>query len=190
MAVTPLAGILIALAPETVLVFLGPAWTEAVPVFRALAVVAVSLPMNHLGSLILQSAGRADVILRWAPFSMAISLASIFLGMPWGLAGIAFGWALGGLVVRTPLFYLFISRSTHVRFWDMMFPVLDYAVPLTLLIVAGSYLRKVFTFESPVASLAVHGSFLCIGYLVYLFITGKHKILLEMVRQVKRAELS
>ncbi len=196
MLVTPLAAILLALAEETVSVFLGPTWMETVPIFRALAMVAAVLPMSYLGGIILQSSGRADVMMKWAPVTMGISVFSILAGMPWGLIGIASAWAIGAVAVRTPLFYLILSRTTAVTFRDLMYPVLFYAIPFAAIVLAGIRLRVVVHFTSPFLTLLVDGAALATGYGAFLFLTGKHRVILEVLRRsrenvftAKRAEV-
>lgn len=183
MAITPLAAISIALAPEIVAVFLGAAWMQAVPIFRALAIVALVLPMNHLGAIILQSSGRTDVMMKWAPVAMAISVLSIMVGMHWGLIGIANAWAIGMLAIRTPAFYLVISRSTQVSFRDMLSPLFSYALPFILLVLGGLALERRVPFTRPLWTLLVATAGLTTGYAAYLFVTGKHKLLAQLIHR-------
>lgn len=183
MAITPLAGISIALAPEVVAVFLGPEWMQVVPLFRTLAIVALALPMNYLGAIILQSSDRTDVMMKWSPVAMAISIASILVGLQWGLIGIATAWAFGALAVRTPVFYYIISRTTRVTFRDMLSPLLSYAIPFTLLAVSGEWLGRVIHLAHPLARLLVEGAILAFVYAAYLCLAGKHRIVTQWVRR-------
>lgn len=189
MVTIPITGILISLANETVIVFLGPSWMDAVPIFRALAIVAVAIPMNNLGAIILLSSGRTDILMRWAPISMTISIASILMGMPWGLTGIASAWAIGGLAVRTPLYYLLISRNSHVTFRDLISPVLWYAIPFLLILLAGNLLRPALRFDHPLCTLLIDGTILALGYGLFLLATGRHCLILDLLKTLRKESL-
>jgi PST family polysaccharide transporter len=182
MTVAPLVAAMIVFAQEMVLVFLGPAWLEAVPIFRALAVVALVLPMNYLGAIILQAAGRTDVMMKWAPVAMVISVASILVGMPWGLIGIATAWAFGVLVLRSPIFYFIISRTTPIALGDILAPLLTYALPCALLVLGGCWWGHTLPFKRPLWTLLVGGLILVASYVTYLCLIGKHKHIIALAR--------
>jgi len=182
MAITPLAAVSIVLSSEIVSIFLGDAWAEAASTFRTLAVVALVLPINYLGAIILQSSGRTDVMMKWAPVSMIISITSIFIGVPWGLIGIATAWAIGVITIRTPLFYLIISRSTKVSFFDVCYPVLFYSIPFLLLLAGGIGIRNILHSTSPVVNLLFISASLTACYSAFLYLTGKHRIIGKLAR--------
>lgn len=187
MTITPLTAMMIVLAEETVLVFMGPAWAGAVPIFRALAIVALAIPMSNLGGIILQSMGKTDVLMKWAPFSMLISVVSILVGMHWGLVGIAYAWAAGTVALRTPCFYVVISRSTPVRFGDLCFPILRHALPFVVMLAAGTLLHATIHFASHLLTLLANGTAMALGYGVYLLLTGQYKLLWTCVLRGKKA---
>jgi PST family polysaccharide transporter len=187
LTITPVTAILLVLAPETVRVLLGPAWMEAVPVFRGLALAAVALPVNYLCGIILQTCGRTDVLMRWSVVTMAISVISIVIGLRWGVVGVAYAWSAGVLLLRTPGFYLTVSRNTVVSFGDLLKPVLVYAFPFALLIGCGTLLRPALPLDPPWLFLFVHGALLAALYVLYLLARGRHRWLSELLQSLKPA---
>lgn len=181
MVIIPVAAILIVLARETVAVLLGPAWMGAVPVFRALALSAAVLPVNYLCGTILQAAGRTGVLMRWSAVTMSVSLVTVLAGLHWGIVGVACAWSAGVLLVRTPGFYLTVSRNTAVRFSDLARPVLAYALPFLLLIGAGVLLRRAVPPGRPLVTLLLHGATLGAVYAAYLLARGRHRWLREVL---------
>ena len=182
LAVTPLTAILLVLAPEAVHVLLGPAWLDAVPVFRGLAMAAIGLPVNYLCGIVLQSSGRTDVLMRWAFVAMVISILSILVGLSGGVVGVAYAWAGGVLLLRTPGFYLIVSRNTAVSFADLAMPVLTYAFPFALLVGCGVLLRCWMPLPHPAMTLVAHSSILLSLYAAYLLARGRHHWLLALWR--------
>jgi len=80
-------------APEAIRVLYGPKWERAVFVARVLCGVgALQAIGTTIGPLCL-SRGRPDVLLRWNLFFVPIVIASIALGLRWGIEGVALAYA-------------------------------------------------------------------------------------------------
>ena len=187
LTIIPVTAILLVLARETVLVLLGPAWVEAVPVFRGLAMAAIALPVNYLCGILLQASGRTDALMRWSFATMTISVLSIVAGLHGGIEGVAYSWSAGVLFLRTPGFYLTVSRHTAVTFADLLRPVLTYALPFLLLVGIGLALRQLLPFEQPLWTLLVHGVLLAAVYVLYLLARGRHHWLREVLGTLRPA---
>lgn len=187
MAITPVAAILLVLAPETVAVLLGPAWLGAVPVFRALALSAVVLPINYLCGTILQASGQTGVLMRWSLITMTFSVVSVIGGLHWGVVGVAWAWTAGVLLVRTPGFYYTVSRHSVVRFADLARPVAVYALPFLSLVGAGALLRARIPAGRPLVTLLTHGPALIAVYALYLLARGRQRWLREVLGALRAA---
>ena len=155
--------------------------------FRGLALAALALPVNYLCGLVLQATGRSDVLMRWSVITMVISVLSILLGLPWGVVGVAYAWSIGVLFVRTPGFYLMVSRHTVVSFADLRKPVVTYALPFLLIVGFGGWLRQAIPLARPALALLGHGAVLAAGYGFYLILRGRHRWVLELLRSLKSA---
>jgi O-antigen/teichoic acid export membrane protein len=183
MATTPLGAISIVAADPIVFIFLGPRWVEVADIFRALSLVAIAIPMNNLCVTVLQSSGRADVLLRWGFKSMLISLASILIGLHWGMEGIAYSWALGGLLIRTPWFYFVVSRHTAVRLSDLVRPLGFHLLPFSIMVASGFALHSSLKSVSPVLSLLIYAGVCVLLNGTLLLASGKHKLVLTLFRR-------
>jgi PST family polysaccharide transporter len=85
----PIAVFTAAAAPAIVGVLLGPAWSDAAPILRALAPCGLMLSLNVGTGWVYQSLGRGDRQLRWTLFGSAVALAAIVAGLRWGVLGVA-----------------------------------------------------------------------------------------------------
>ena len=180
---TPLAAISVVAADPIVAIFLGPRWGEVADMFRALSLVAIAIPMNNLCVTVLQSSGKADVLLRWGLKSMLISIVSILIGLHWGIKGIAYSWAAAGLLVRTPWFYVVVSRHTAVRFADLVRPVGFHVLPFCLMVASGFALRSSLRVATPLLSLVTYAAVCLLLDSAFLLATGKHRLFLVLLQR-------
>ena len=183
LATTPLAAISVVAADPIVAIFLGPGWGDAADMFRALSLVAIAIPMNNLCVTVLQSSGRADVLLRWGAKSMLISIVSILIGLHWGIKGIAYSWAATGLLIRTPWFYVVVSRHTAVRFSDLIRLVGFHVLPFGLMIAGGFALRSSLRMATPLVSLLTYAAVCLLLNGAFLLATGKHRLVLGLLQR-------
>ena len=84
----PLLFFLFLEAEAAVLTFLGPQWTEAVPVFRWLVPAAFVSTLTRSTRWLQISSGRPDREFRWWLIELPIQLGALCLGLPYGLVGV------------------------------------------------------------------------------------------------------
>jgi PST family polysaccharide transporter len=96
------AGPLIVLA-------LGAQWTEAVPMFQALAVGAVFQSAGYAAYWVFMSKGLTASQLRYAVVSRTLVIACIGFGAQWGALGVAAGYAVGS-ALSWPLSLWWLGR--------------------------------------------------------------------------------
>src|SRR5258708_33016918 len=95
-------------------ILLGPSWAEAVPLVALLSVSATYLPgLAAVGLLYMTQAGTGEM-LRATLIDASLCVASILVGLHWGVVGIAASLALVGLFVRTPLAFWLATRHGPV----------------------------------------------------------------------------
>jgi PST family polysaccharide transporter len=175
-ALSFVAGLVTALvvgcAHWIVAVLLGPQWTGAVPIVRALALFALVEPCCSFLSTLLVVRGQPLKLVRWRVVSTLIILGGLVVGLPWGPLGVALAMSGTGLLLRAPLFFVYSGRAlglgaprifrtvgSHVlcgfavaagllaldRFWPKTAPVLgllSYAALGTVLYVALSLVSR------------------------------------------------
>jgi O-antigen/teichoic acid export membrane protein len=110
LAVPPM--VLIACAAEPVVrLVLGAAWLPAAPVMTVLALAGARETVFYSTPVLMRACGRADLGLRLQLLSTAVQVAGIVIGLPFGMVGVAVGYAVAGVVV-TPLLLVVQRRLT------------------------------------------------------------------------------
>ena len=99
----PLAGFMGVHAHPLILLVLGGQWEGAVPIFSILALVALWQPLTTTSGMVVLSCGRADRYFRVGVISAIVTVASFFVGLPWGTVGVAWSYTIFGSVFVLPL---------------------------------------------------------------------------------------
>ena len=114
----PLMTTLAALAPEVVDILLGPRWKAVAPIFRILAIAGVFLALRNPNGWIFTSTGHTGRQVVWAAFSQPVLVASFFVGIHWGVAGVAWAFTIATLAVLIPAF-IWAVRDTPLTLRDV-----------------------------------------------------------------------
>ncbi len=115
----PVAGLMLALSRPLVLTLFGPQWAGAVPIFACFALAALYIPVSYAATWLPTTQGRGrDLVIAGVCFSV-ITLAAIAAGLPFGPVGVAFAYALSGLLVRLPVQFWIVGRHGPVRTADL-----------------------------------------------------------------------
>ncbi len=97
--ITPVLGFLFVAAEPVVLIMLGPRWIESVPVFRLLAISAVSQLLLESIMWLLVSRGDAVRLLVLFLGLAPVTIAGLALGLPFGIQGVGLAASLVLLAV-------------------------------------------------------------------------------------------
>jgi O-antigen/teichoic acid export membrane protein len=79
-----------AVSEEFVLLFLGEDWEAAIPILTALCFARAITPLSAINMNILNAIGRSDLFLKVDLIKLPITLLGLFLGLPYGVQGVAF----------------------------------------------------------------------------------------------------
>ena len=116
--VMPASIVLAILAPEIVLVLLGPAWAGVVTPFRILALGMLFRTSYKLGDSVARATGAVyDRAWRQAVYALAVVVGA-WIGQHWGLAGVALG-VLAALAINFALMAQLSLRLTGVRWSEL-----------------------------------------------------------------------
>jgi O-antigen/teichoic acid export membrane protein len=108
---TPACGVMLLYAPEVIRVLLGPRWGEAGPVLRMLSLASIVLPVWYSAGLLFVATGRTKAYLRlWVFLFLGLALAFV-LGLPWGIMGVARGYAIGMWLLIVPFLILALKGT-------------------------------------------------------------------------------
>jgi O-antigen/teichoic acid export membrane protein len=114
----PVVMLLSVEAPNVVRTFLGPQWTEAVPILQMLTGVAFVSTFAGATQWVYLSCGRADRQLRWWFFELAVQALAVTIGIRWGILGVAAAASVAH-VILTPAKIFYCIRISPLRASDV-----------------------------------------------------------------------
>lgn len=109
-----MAGVAIVASPA-VTAFLGPEWKELAPLVWILAPAGAIQAVTSLSYHLTTAVGRTDWTLRWQLVQAVVYLASYFVGIPWGVTGVAWSYGIA-CVVLAPIGVLVSLRTIDFAF--------------------------------------------------------------------------
>lgn len=134
----PLSTLTLVLAPEIVLILLGPQWLDAVAPLQALSLGMYFRASYKLGNLLARAKGALRELALLQLLYAALIIVAAFIGSRFGLSGVAAGVALA-----LCLYYLFqgnfARRLADMERWEFLrlhFPAL--ATSIICLILSGT----------------------------------------------------
>lgn len=93
---------LLVTAHETIAVVYGPQWMPAVPVLQVLCVVGFVQSVVTTVGWIYLTQGRTDVLFAWGVVASVVLCSSFFIGVWWGILGVAVAYALAYALILVP----------------------------------------------------------------------------------------
>jgi PST family polysaccharide transporter len=127
----PLAAFMIGSADWIIRIVLGSQWEDAAQLFAILGIAALTESLGNAGYCLLTVQGRTDRLLQWGILATFATVLAIVLGLPWGPRGVAIGYTVASLLVRTPLMFWSAGTVSSVRtgdFYRVMTPFLLAAI--------------------------------------------------------------
>jgi O-antigen/teichoic acid export membrane protein len=104
---------LMAVAPDFVSVVLGDKWHSATPVIQILAWVGLLQSLQRMNSSILEARNHTGALLRYAIIVLVASAAAFVGGLPFGIVGVATGYAISSTIVE-PYYTWITGRAIGV----------------------------------------------------------------------------
>ena len=105
----PLIAWMIVSRKEIILLFLGPQWDGAIPIFAVLALSAFFQPIGNITGTLYIALGRTKRMFKWGLMSSTIIVIGFFIGLPYGPIGVA--WAYSGTIAL--IIYPLIRYATN-----------------------------------------------------------------------------
>lgn len=127
-------------APDVVHVFFGAKWDQAIPVMRILAPVAALLSVQALADSVIQAVGAMRSYVRMKGLSFAFNIAAFFIGIHWGLEGMAVAFLISTLLFVT-LYMVLVAHVTSTSTWRFLRALFGVLVAAAAMVVveAGVY---------------------------------------------------
>jgi len=166
-------------ATDIVDVLLGPKWTQAAPIFRALApTIVVFALINPLGWFLFAT-GRIERSLRLAFFVAPLVIAAYAFGLKYGASGVAIGFS-GMMMTLTVPFALWAVHDTIISPRDLLRaakpPMVAALVATAVALPFSLWLQNHLT---SLWRLLIEGTLLAASYAVVLYYIAGQKDLLE-----------
>ena len=167
----------IALADLLIPLALGQQWNGTVRIFQALGFAGMLQPLNSPAGWLFISQGRSGDFMKWGIFGALTISATVIIGLPYGVLGVAVGYAIHEYL-RTPLLWLYVGRSGPVRGRH----ILRMATPFVLgahVAVGALWLVEAHLPREPVVALlaGVVLSYLIVTAISLLFAAGRETLL-------------
>lgn len=102
----PLMAGAAAVAKPFVLVWMGPNWLMVATLITILAPVGMYQAVGTTVGQIYMATGRTDLMFKWGLISSPIIVLSFFVGLPWGVTGVAISYAIVMGLLAYPLFLI------------------------------------------------------------------------------------
>ena len=172
-------------AEDIVLVFLGPQWDAAVPVFRLLAPTILAFALMNPFAWLMLATGQSRRSLNIALMIAPVVIVSYVIGLPQGPHGVAAGFSIAMVLLVVPVI-LWAKQGTMVATRDVlnavMMPLLSILIGAGAAWATGGFLAQLNpTFLRLVAESAVlFGVYL----LVLLFVMGQKTVYLSLLGDI------
>ncbi|MGG7465146.1 lipopolysaccharide biosynthesis protein [Plantibacter sp. YIM 135347] len=118
----PVFVVLGVLAVSIVEVLFGHEWADSAPLFQILVVAGISQALGYVNVWLFVASGNVGKQVVWAVISRPIVLGSFFLGLPWGVHGVAWAFSICSAALVIPGF-LVARPGTGLRMRDVFFPL-------------------------------------------------------------------
>ncbi|MEQ1796433.1 MAG: lipopolysaccharide biosynthesis protein [Lacibacter sp.] len=113
----PIVVFLFVCSKPIILLVLGPNWTSASLIFQLLAITALIQPIASTRGMILLSSGQSKRYFMWGVWNAAAVIIAFFIGVQWGISGIAIAYAISNYLILVPSLY-FCYKNTPVKVSD------------------------------------------------------------------------
>ncbi len=95
----PIMAILYVVAPEFIKIVYGSKWISSVGVLQILCIVGALQSIGTTVGSVLYAKGRSDIGFKWNCFSVCCYATAFFIGLRWGIYGVAATYANFGIIL-------------------------------------------------------------------------------------------
>lgn len=106
-------------ADHLIPLFLGPQWTESIPLFLALTPAGLVTCTGVATSWVYIPLGRTDRQFRWRVLSSIVTIVAVVIGLQWGTLGVAAAFSAQAVAMRIPAI-AYCLHGTFLRGADVL----------------------------------------------------------------------
>lgn len=134
----PFMLVAMASADHLVLLFLGPQWTESIPIFLALTPAGLVACTGVATSWVYIPLGRTDRQFHWRIISSVVTIGSVLVGLQWGTLGVAVAFSAQAVAMRIPAI-AYCLHGTFLRGTDVVGAVWRIALASVPAVLVGGW---------------------------------------------------
>jgi PST family polysaccharide transporter len=182
-----LAGLLFPLSDALVSVILGDRWHAAAPIFAALTIAFVYLPLGTATSWLYTSQGRGRDLLVAASVAAAVMVGAFLVGLPFGTTGVAIAYSASSVLAILPATFYMGGRAGPVTTRDLWLATVSH-VPILTAVLTATWIAREWIARSlpPLSQLAVCSAIGALAGLAALFAFARsRRAMSNVVTRVK-----
>lgn len=180
----PLFAVLFTFAESIILVLFGAEWVESASIFKVLVFVGLAQSIGYVNTWLFTATGQVRRQTFWTFINKPILIGSFFIGIPWGMRGMATSYAIASLVVVVPA-YLVATKKLSLTLRDLLGPMLSPAILATSSLTLSWCTYRLYPPGSDILRLAIDLLIVGVGLLVFVFLVSPiRRRVLELVRLV------
>jgi PST family polysaccharide transporter len=172
---------------EFVLLFLGEKWLSMIPVLSILSIVGALQSIVTLNGVIYYSLGKTKIAFRISLLVNFVLLVSFFVGVQYGIKGVAWSYLLANILLFYPVYTTAISLL-NLKI-SRIFTTLKSVIAATFAMAVGVYLIALILNVTLLHAFILKVSF---GLFIYLWVLYQlepkfiETVLLQIQMQIKR----
>ncbi len=168
--VFPFVGFVFVNAENVIFTILGEKWLPAVPIFQILCLLGINQSIMTNMSWIFYSQGRTDMRLKKSLVMLPIFLTSFFVGLRWGVTGVAFCYTITSFI-SSPFILNYAGKLVKLSVIDIVKEVLEILLVVIIISCAIYYLDNYIINEYiKFIRLLINLSIFLILYLMYMYL--------------------
>jgi len=153
MCTMPAVAFMMATSDWIVQVVLGSQWSATSRIFLLLGITGLFQPIANTTGWLFLTQGRSRHMLHWGFISGPLTVASIIVGLPWGVVGVAASYAFTRVLLTDPLLFWFVGRTGPVRTRDLYRTIAPFTLASLLALAVAYAVRTLFVFHNPIVGL-------------------------------------
>lgn len=131
LVIFPLAFIILLFPNEIVMLIYGAKWMAMAPILQIFAFYTIYQSINTTLPWIYNGIGKTKTLFYWGIFTLVVTVASIFLGLKWGLVGVSISFTLSAYFILWIPGWIIAFRLIDLSIWTMLKNIAPYFLAST-----------------------------------------------------------
>ena len=168
---------------EIIYIMFGENWMLAVPCFQVLSLSVWCQLLTSSTGAIFQSTNNTKLMLKSALINTAITVITIFAGISTGkIENMALGVSLAYIINYLITFGILIKYVFKLSFFSFNKVLMFDFIYMIFILIVVCLITKFIVVSNVFLSIVMKGTLVLLFYVVYLLISEKYKILLNLIR--------